>query len=215
MNIKSLIKRFINITMWVALIMLICITPAGAQTGYTGDEEALRQLVLQSVSSNSVISELVIQGDLALGAIVELNNEVIIDGSGYIFFAEWDGEIWHVYYEGTAEFRSQLPHIPDTMLSAERKTSLDYENSDIPVATINSITLATGYKLPYPGGVSYYVTRAWTDEISGTACDHADSYAVDFAMPLNRSVVASRPVLSKQSFMIKTYVVVSPAIQPI
>lgn len=167
----------------ILLVLTVMASLPAAGQGPAPTEETLRQLV-STHNSAAAVTELQFLGEWAQGAIVEVCNGEYVVGEGSIFVARLDGTQWTVYWEGTPEFRHILPQVPEGLLSAAKKEELDYE--DLPTGQEEDI-LATGYKLPWTGGTTRYVSRAWA---SGS-CNHG-SNSVDIVMPLNSKVRAAR-----------------------
>ncbi len=173
------------------IFFLITYIPVNAQNSFPPDRDALIESINEQSESEHVVNDIQIRGNYATGAVVDTRNGEYIEGSGTIFIAEWNGAAWNIYFEGTKEFRERLPEVPSSMLSSDAKILLDYENGSL-LNTLFDYTLSgSGYKLPFPNGVSYYVSRAWETG----SCPHgtqSPTNAIDFVMPLNSTIVAAR-----------------------
>ncbi len=176
---------------WLALLVclaLIIHTNQPAATQMDDREEELRLAVIAAAPLDQLfISELYMQNDYARGAVVEMRDGSIPDGEGLIFLALWENGAWQVWFEGTEEFRNLMHAAPEGLVPEPLKVLLDYTNEPKPDNEIEQQINASGYKLPWPGGVAYYISRAWA---SGS-CNHA-SQAMDAVMPIGREIVAAR-----------------------
>lgn len=156
------------------------------QTQQPSSEDSLRFIIKSSFPEEPLILNLEIKGEFAGGSILLKKFGEVISGEGVYFLAFWNGSTWEVYFEGTKDFRDLLVIIPNEILTNDQKAVLDYETGEDTIPLLDS-TKGTGYKLPWPGGVTYYVWGAWT---TGT-CPHY-SNAFDTEMPLNSTLVAAR-----------------------
>lgn len=157
--------------------------------GEGADENALREAVIRLAPRSIIIRQLEIQDQWAVGLAIESREGVTVPGEGIIFIANWDGTVWNVYYQGTVAFDRYLADVPDNLLSNQKKNWLGQGKIEERIGALSPITIqATGYKLPWPAGVSYYVSGAW---MSGT-CQHSyPAEAVDIGMPLGSTIVAA------------------------
>ncbi|HNZ02259.1 MAG TPA: M23 family metallopeptidase [Anaerolineaceae bacterium] len=183
--------QYIVSAILIILSLLGHTSPVRAQDSLPPSEADLLALIESRVQTEHVTRNVLIEGNLAKGSVVETRDGIFVTGSGSVFLAEWDGSRWDLHFEGTPEFRRLLASVPDTIFSPDVKILLDYENSNLSVPILDKQTNATGYKLPFPYGDRYYISRAWA---SGP-CPHGSTNpynAVDFVMPLNRTIVAAR-----------------------
>ncbi len=150
------------------------------------DLDLLQQQLAEIAINHEVhITQLALQEEWATAMVIQKYNGQVLVGEGSLLIARWNGQIWDIVFEGSREFRTILPAIPSSLISQERKAALDYENI---ILAENTSIMASGYKLPWSAGVSYYISRAWA---TGT-CNHAGSNAVDVVMPIGSMIVAAR-----------------------
>ena len=179
----------------ITALLFIGLSLSGAET--TGrqapdqDSEVLRQSVLRAWSKpEAVVTELQQDGLWAVGAVVDTREGAFVTGEGTQFVARWRDSAWEVTFEGTPDLRALLPAVPLSLLSAARKADLDYTSLDrgAPLRTPVNSPQESPYKLPWPAGGVFFITRAWS---GGGACEHG-SHAVDVSMPIGSPIVAMR-----------------------
>lgn len=186
-----------NIKLWrwlgtiSAALILIGLSLNGAETTQPRppDPNLIPVIVRAWGNPSAAVTELRQDGEWAYGALVNMREGAFVTGEGTQFVARWQDSAWEVAFEGSAALRALLPHVPTTLLPAARKTELDYASLD-PIAPLRPRSQApaqSDYKLPWPAGVTYFITRAWA---SGE-CNHG-SHAVDVAMPIGSPIVAMR-----------------------
>ena len=189
--LTALIPRLLKIVIPFTIVFTTAASPAwiGQATPEPPPVESmLREVLRRSPEGIDLqITDLTIEGPWMVAGVIPASlGPSGLEGDGRHVIGLWQGQAWDVAFEGTPEFRRLLREIPDVLISATDKVWLDYENPPAD-APLESITVS-GYKLPWPSGVTYYVTRAW---ITG-ACSHWEDYAVDVQMPLGSAIVAMK-----------------------
>ena len=178
----------------ITAMLFVSLSLSGAETtpSRASDPgmESLRQAVLTAwATPDAVITEIERRDAWAYGALVDTQEDAFITGEGTQFVAQWRDNAWEVAFEGAPALRALLPNVPAALLPVARKSSLDYSSLD-PTAPLHASANSpqdSNYKLPWPAGNTYYITRAWATG----ACNHG-SHAVDVSMPIGNPVVAMR-----------------------
>lgn len=155
----------------------------------TGDTEVLIQMVTQSdYARGGMITDLFVSGDWARGGVVPqtytAGNSV---GHARVFLAHKRDGVWEITFEGTKEFREQLSQSPEELIAATDKVVLDYEDSTDSRMFIPAV--ASGYRLPWPGGNTYVIVGAWA---TGSCPHWNNTNAVDVSMPIGSTIVAMK-----------------------
>ncbi len=184
--VKSLLKKLPSLILVLTLLMIGSATPGHGQVA--PDEASLREQIKNNFTEPPSILSLKIIENYAFGGLLSTYQGESLSGESQYFLASWDGSTWMVYYEGSQEFRQLLLLSPDGLVNPDLKEFLDYEIPNERDISSDDLTRATGYKLPWPGGTAYYITRAWA---SGP-CPHGTTNAMDVRMPLNDIIVAAR-----------------------
>jgi murein DD-endopeptidase MepM/ murein hydrolase activator NlpD len=178
----------------ITAILFVGLSLGGAETtpprAPDQDMEELRQAVLRAwTRPDAVVTELQRSGSWAVGALVEMREGAFVTGEGTQFVARWQDSAWDIAFEGTPTLRAWLPAVPDALLSPAAKASLDYASFDpaAPLRMPDNSPQESPYKLPWPAGATFFITRAWATG----ACEHG-SHAVDVSMPIGSPIVAMR-----------------------
>ncbi len=95
---------------------------------------------------------------------------------------------WSVVFQADSNFAAELQAVPDTLLTKEDKMmympAIQQESKDG--------TVYKGYKLPWPGGQSKYLTGSIGHVYTYKSCPSTCRYAYDFADGTQFNIVASR-----------------------
>ena len=179
--------QYIVSAILIILSLLGHTSPVRAQDSLPPSEADLLALIESRVQTEHVTRNVLIEGNLAKGSVVETRDGIFVTGSGSVFLAEWDGSRWDLHFEGTPEFRRacqcRIPSSPGCQNPAGlRKTAIcrfQFGQTDQRYRYGCLSPLVTGTISPAPA--------------SGRVRGSANPYnAVDFVMPLNRTIVAAR-----------------------
>jgi murein DD-endopeptidase MepM/ murein hydrolase activator NlpD len=95
---------------------------------------------------------------------------------------------WSVVFQADSNFAAELQAVPDTLLTAEDKVmympAIQQESKDG--------TVYKGYKLPWPGGQSKYLTGSIGHVYTYKSCPSTCRYAYDFADGSQFTLVAAK-----------------------
>ncbi len=150
-------------------------------------EDVLAFIIYDVVIDHLQFSE---DGDMALVwlAMVERESGEIIPGEPGLVIARREDEGWRLWFQSDPDWSEQLEQVPDSMLSAQLRANYRPEVQKAAKAGV----VYTGYKLPWPAGLSKRVSGSIGHVFTYKTCPSTCLYAFDFADGTMFPVVAAK-----------------------
>lgn len=174
------------ITTLLCVILFCSYLNVNAQPVSSGDVELLRRKIIQDFDEPPKIAQINVVDYYAFGVLIISINGELQEGEGKLFVSTWDSTGWTVYYEGSEKFLETVIDVPDSLVSQGLKDILLSENLSQISQDIENQRIVTGYKLPWPCGVTRYVRNDWDRHVVVST-----GIALDIDMPLNDVITAA------------------------